>query len=137
MGIGYSPWERVSIAGSRRKAAKPQPREFWGGPPGPALEFLHFAPREGGLQPARGLSLAASLKQGEYCVAGIATRNGQATVEGVQAGDKLVQIDALRTNAASREAIFAAMHGKSGDPPVLILERDGRQFQVQARVTAF
>jgi len=59
------------------------------------------------------------------------------TVEGVQPGDKLVQVDALRTKGASFGTIFAALHGKPGDARTLLVERNGKTFQVRAKVTAF
>lgn len=82
-----------------------------------------------------GLSLQS--KSGEYFVAAIATQNGKPTVGGVHAGDKLLQIDALRTGMATWGAIFSAMHGKPGEIRTLLLERNSKQFTVQARVVAF
>jgi hypothetical protein len=74
---------------------------------------------------------------GEYFVAGIATQHGKVTVRGVLVGDKLVQIGTLRTQGASREALFAAMHGKRGEVRSLVLEREDRRIQLDASVTAF
>ncbi len=82
-----------------------------------------------------GLTLLS--KHGDYYVAGIAARGGRPAVSGVQVGDKLVQIGALTTHGASREAIFAAMRGKAGETRSLVLERAGRRVQVRTRVTAF
>jgi hypothetical protein len=82
-----------------------------------------------------GLTLLS--KHGDYYVAGIADRNGRPAVTGVQAGDKLVQIGVLPTHGASREAIFAAMHGAAGEVRSLILERQGNRIQVQTSITAF
>ena len=82
-----------------------------------------------------GLTLLS--RHGEYYVGGIAARDGQPSVTGVQVGDKLVQIGALSTRGASREAIFAAMHGKAGEARWLIVERAGNRLRVPARVTAF
>lgn len=82
-----------------------------------------------------GLTLTA--RDGDYFVAGIASHNGKPAVEGVQAGDKLIQIGALRTHGAARQAIFAAMHGRAGERRSLILERNGRQIQLEASVIAF
>jgi hypothetical protein len=72
-----------------------------------------------------------------YFIAGVAEKNGQLTVEGVQAGDKLVQIDDLPLAGSTRGAIFSALHGKPGTVRVLILERDGKQFTLQARTSEF
>ena len=82
-----------------------------------------------------GLTLLS--RRGDYFVAGVATRNGRPAVTGVEVADKLVQIDALPTYGASREAIFAAMHGNAGETRSLVLERAGSKIQVRARVTAF
>src|SRR5580704_5025705 len=59
-----------------------------------------------------------------YFVAGVAEKGGKPTVDGLQAGDKLVQVDDLRLAGATRGAIFSALHGKPGTVRLLILERD-------------
>jgi C-terminal processing protease CtpA/Prc len=58
-------------------------------------------------------------------------------VEGVQVGDKLLQIDALRLTGASWGAIFSGMHGKPGEARTLLLERDGKQFTLTTKIKAF
>jgi C-terminal processing protease CtpA/Prc len=83
------------------------------------------------------VGLTLVFKGGDYFVGGVATQNGKPTAQGIQAGDKLIQIGTLRTSGESREAIFAAMHGKPGDRRSLVIERDGKQFQVEASVIAF
>jgi hypothetical protein len=72
-----------------------------------------------------------------YFVAGIAERARKATVDGVQVGDKLIQIDDVRVGDATRGAIFAALHGEPGSVRLLVLERDGHQVRIPAKVTAF
>lgn len=81
-----------------------------------------------------GLTLA--WRHGEYYVAGIATQE-RPTVKGVQVGDKLVQIGKLQTRGASREAIFAAMHGRPGQVRLLIVERAGIRSAVRTRIATF
>jgi hypothetical protein len=77
-------------------------------------------------------------RQGDaYVIAGIATREGKPTVEGVQTGDTLLQVDALVARGASRGAIYSALHGNPGDTRTLTLARNGRQFVVQANVIEF
>ena len=83
------------------------------------------------------VGLTLKSKGGEYFVAAVATQNGKSTVADVQAGDKLLQIGALHTGAATWSAIFSAMHGKPGEIRTLLLERDARQFTVQAKVVRF
>jgi len=74
---------------------------------------------------------------GSYFVAGVATQNGKPTVDGVLPGDKLLKIDGLPTASATWGALFSALHGAPGDSRTLILERNGKQLAVQAKVTAF
>ncbi len=83
------------------------------------------------------VGLTLKSQRGEYFVAAIATQNGKSTVESVRAGDKLLQIGALQTGTATWGAIFSAMHGKPGEIRTLLLERDNRQFTVQAKVVRF
>jgi hypothetical protein len=83
------------------------------------------------------VGLTLESKHGQYFVAGVATQNGKTTVEGVEVGDQLLQIDGLRTDVLTWAAIYDAMHGRPGEVRNLVLERNGRQFRVPAKVTAF
>ena len=83
------------------------------------------------------VGLTLEKKNGEYFVAAVAWRNGKPTVEGVQAGDKMLQIGALHTDAVTPAAILSALHGKPGELRTLLLERNTRRLTVQAKVTAF
>jgi hypothetical protein len=74
---------------------------------------------------------------GSYFVAGIATQNGKPTVDGVLPGDKLLKIDGLPTASATWGALFSSLHGAPGDSRTLILERNGKQLAIQAKVTPF
>lgn len=82
-----------------------------------------------------GLTLEA--RAGAYFVSAIATHNGEPTVEGVEVGDKLLQVGGLLTNTATRGEILEALHGTPGDLRVLVVERNGNQITVPARVAAF
>ena len=83
------------------------------------------------------VGLTLKRKGGKYFVAAIASQNGKPTVEGVQVGDKLLQIGGLDTDGATSGAIFSALHGRPGELRTLVLERDSRQFTVQAKVMVF
>jgi hypothetical protein len=74
---------------------------------------------------------------GEYSVAGVATKGGKPTVEGVQPGDTLIRIDGLETKNASKGQIYDALHGKPGEVRELVVERGGVRRTVRATVTAF
>jgi hypothetical protein len=83
------------------------------------------------------IGLTLKSQQGGYFVTAIVRQRGRPTVEGVEVGDRLLQVDGLQTKTATWGAIFAAMHGKPGELRTLVLERDGRQFTVHTRVVAF
>ena len=72
-----------------------------------------------------------------YFIAGIAQKSGKPTVDAVRVGDKLIRVDSVLLTSATRGAIFAALHGKPGEVRVLVLERDGQQLTVPAKVTGF
>ena len=72
-----------------------------------------------------------------YFIAGIAQKSGKPTVDTVRVGDKLIQVDDVVLSSATRGAIFAALHGKPGEVRMLVVERDGQQLMVPAKVTAF
>jgi hypothetical protein len=72
-----------------------------------------------------------------YFIAGIAQKSGKPTVDTVRVGDKLIQVDDVVLSSATRGAIFAALHGKPGEVRMLVVERDGQQLTVPAKVTAF
>ena len=72
-----------------------------------------------------------------YFIAGVAEKDGQATVEGVRAGDRLVQVDAFRLDGATRGAVFSALHGRPESVHSLIVERGGKLVTVPTKVTAF
>jgi C-terminal processing protease CtpA/Prc len=76
-------------------------------------------------------------RAGGYFIAGIVRRAGKPTVEGIVPGDKLIQIDGLATETATRGAVLAALHGAPGGRRVLTIERAGQQLQVSAPVTGF
>ena len=72
-----------------------------------------------------------------YFVAALATKNGRPTVEGIQAGDELVGVEGKPLEGMTRGAIFASLHGAPGDARLLTLKRDGREYDVYTRVSAF
>ncbi len=72
-----------------------------------------------------------------YFIARVAEVNGTPTVQGVRAGDKLIQVDGLGLDGATRGAIFSALHGRPGMVRVLIVERDGKRLTFKEKTTAF
>jgi len=72
-----------------------------------------------------------------YFIAGIAQKSGKPTVDTVRVADRLIQVDDVVLSSATRGAIFAVLHGKPGEVRMLVVERDGQQLMVPAKVTAF
>jgi hypothetical protein len=72
-----------------------------------------------------------------FVIARVATKNGKATVDGVLPGDRLIKVDQLDVNSATWGAVYDALHGKPGQARSLTLERNGRRFSVDAKVTGF
>jgi hypothetical protein len=83
------------------------------------------------------IGLTLQYEAGEYFVAAIVLQNGKPTVENTLPGDKLIQIDGLHTAGAQWGAVFRALHGKPGQIRTLIVERNGKQLTIQAKVTSF
>jgi hypothetical protein len=70
-------------------------------------------------------------------VAGIATKNGVATVDGAMPGDRILSIDGRPTEAMTRGELLLALHGRPGERKHLVLERKKEQVELDAAVTAF
>ena len=83
-----------------------------------------------------GLTLRPEL-DGGFTVAGVATRDGRATVEGVEAGDRLVRVGSLEATGARMGEVEDALRGSPGDMRTLVLDREGRSVTVEGRVTRF
>jgi hypothetical protein len=82
-----------------------------------------------------GLTLAR--RGADYFVTAVAVRAGKPVLEGVEAGDALLQVGNLATHGARPSAVLMALHGNPGDHRTLVLERRHRRIQVEATVTEF
>jgi hypothetical protein len=74
---------------------------------------------------------------GSYQVLGIAKKNGRPSVEGVEPGDVLLDVETVRVTGATMGTVVAALRGTPGQTRSLVLERAGRRFTVTARVERF
>jgi hypothetical protein len=74
---------------------------------------------------------------GRYQVIGVTQKNGKPAVEGVEPGDKLLQIGDLKATGATMGAVADALRGQPGDVRILLLERNGRPFKIEAKVARF
>jgi C-terminal processing protease CtpA/Prc len=76
-------------------------------------------------------------EDGSYQVIGVARKGERPAVEGVTAGDTLLQVDELKVMGATMGSVVDALRGKPGDLRTLVLERGGKRMRVQARVDRF
>ncbi|MBN2090732.1 hypothetical protein JW964_14060 [candidate division KSB1 bacterium] len=74
---------------------------------------------------------------GGYRITGIAKLDGKSAVDGVLPGDLLRQVDQLQVTHATMGAVVDALRGNPGDSHLLLLERDGKQFTIFAKVERF
>jgi C-terminal processing protease CtpA/Prc len=82
-----------------------------------------------------GLILAPSRdRDGRFGVRGIAKKDGKDTVEDVQPGDKLLQVDGVDMQGLTMDSVIDSLRGKPGDIHILLLDRKGKQFTVKAPV---
>lgn len=74
---------------------------------------------------------------GGYQVIGVAEKDGKPAVEGVEPGDMLLNVDDLEATGATMGSVVDALRGTPGDIRILVLERDGERFRVEANVVRF
>ncbi len=74
------------------------------------------------------------LNDGRYEVIGVLGADGKPVIEGVAAGDILLQVGELTTRGATMGTVIDALRGKPGEVRVLKLERDGKPLTIEAKV---
>jgi hypothetical protein len=74
---------------------------------------------------------------GTFTVAGVVTRGGTPSVEGVQPGDTLIRVGTLDAAGATMGAVVDALRGKPGATRRLVIARAGQRSTVDAKVTRF
>jgi hypothetical protein len=83
-----------------------------------------------------GLTLRPEL-DGRYTVIGVPDYEGKPAVPEAKAGDVLVAIDKVPAKGSTMGQIWSLLGGGPGETRVLMLERDGKQFTVNAAVRRF
>jgi hypothetical protein len=83
-----------------------------------------------------GLTLRPELDE-RYTVIGVPEYEGKPAVAEVKAGDVLVAIDKVPAKGSTMGQIWSLLGGDPGETRVLTLERDGKQFTVNATVRRF
>jgi hypothetical protein len=71
---------------------------------------------------------------GGFAVAAVATREGVTAVDGVEAEDRLVEVDGIDLAGATMGEAVAALRGRPGDRRRLVLDRAGSRVEVDAEV---
>jgi hypothetical protein len=74
---------------------------------------------------------------GGYIVIGAAGKNGKPVVKGVKPGDKLIRVDDHAVRGATMGNVVDRLRGRPGDVRRLMLDRNGTQICVKARVEDF
>jgi hypothetical protein len=74
---------------------------------------------------------------GNYSIIGIAEEHEEPSLEGVEPGDILIKVDDLVVKNSTMGTVVDALRGKPGDSHRLILERNGKQFEVIGLVKRF
>jgi hypothetical protein len=100
---------------------------------GGTVYFEEGAPPDSHDQDIVGLTLRPAA-DGSYQVIGVAERDGTPVVPGVAPGDRLLRIGELEVTGATMGTVVDALRGKPGEVRSLLLERDGEQISIEARV---
>jgi len=74
---------------------------------------------------------------GSYTVIGVSPKDGKPATDGVEAGDKLIQIGDLETTGATMGTVVDALRGEPGDIRSIMLERGGNKFRIESEVKRF
>jgi hypothetical protein len=74
---------------------------------------------------------------GRFTILGTADRNGEPSVEGVQAGDHLVAIDGIPVPGSTMGQVWSMLGGEPGKERILAVDHSGKQFTVAAKVWHF
>ena len=83
-----------------------------------------------------GLTLRPEM-DGRYTVIGVPEYEGKPAVSDVKAGDVLVSVDKVPAKESTAGQLWSLLGGDPGETRVLIFEREGKQFTVNATVRRF
>jgi hypothetical protein len=114
------------LKGFRLEVDFPNGMTYWEAGPPPASGDLDMV----------GLTLRPEAGGG-YTLAGVATKDGKPAVAVVQPGDKLIRVGSLYTTGALMGQVVDALRGVPGETRTLVVEREGKQLTVEAKVARF
>jgi hypothetical protein len=76
-------------------------------------------------------------RDGRYTVIGVVNYEGKPSVPDVKPGDLLAGVDGAPASGATMGQVWSLLSGSPGQTRSLTLERDGKRFNVEARVRRF
>jgi hypothetical protein len=76
-------------------------------------------------------------KDGRYSILGVSTFNGEPAVTGVLKGDILLKVNNKDISGLTMGKVWSLLHGNSSALYTLTIERNGKQFNVNATVHRF
>ena len=71
---------------------------------------------------------------GTYIVAGVSEQNDKEIRDAIRGGDRLIKVDSLEVTGASFARVLEALRGKPAERRLLLLERDGKRFELRAPI---
>ena len=74
---------------------------------------------------------------GRYTVLGVADYKGKPSVPDVHQGDVLISVDGIRATGGTMGQVWSSLEGSPGQSRTLMLEREGKPFNVTATVRRF
>lgn len=74
---------------------------------------------------------------GNYSIVGVCQKDGKSSVEGVEPGDLLLQVDDFIVKGETMGKVVDALRGRPGDHRELIIEKEGKQYHLDAKVERF
>ncbi len=76
----------------------------------------------------------SSQRDSTFNVIGVASKNGNTLVKDILKGDKILQIDSLKTKGNTMGTVMDALRGNPGDNRRIVVARDGKEVIVDAKV---
>lgn len=76
-------------------------------------------------------------ENGNYTILGVADIDGKPSVDGMQAGDRLIAVNDIAVTGATMGQVWSVLGGTPGKEKKLTVERAGKQFDVMATVRHF
>ena len=97
-------------------------------------ELRATRPRAGEALRLQVLTLAAT-PSGALMISAVSAANDAGVVQGLRAGDRLLQVNGVEMTGATLSAAQKALAGRPGEMKTIVVERAGAQVTAQAKVS--